>query len=322
MEETAPAPAPDPLAGPVAVTAAGALCWRVRENKLQVLLIHRPRYRDWSWPKGKLDSGETLPECAVRELREEIQVDVQLGIPLPTVRYRISSGIKEVFYWAARLQDVEPVPDGTEVDEVKWCPVDEALELLSNPSDREPLEELITAHSRGDLETYPFIVVRHAKAKPRSTWNKAEGERPLAATGRRQALAVCRMLTAWRPKRIASSPWVRCVQTITPYVEAQQVKKLRTVPQLTEHAAERSPKKARAAIEALLDKQKSTAVCTHRPVLPQVFKVMEKRMSPKLAGKLPAADPYLHPGGIIVCQISVKHPGRIVSVEQFDAYDD
>ncbi|MFD1212812.1 NUDIX domain-containing protein [Arthrobacter sp. GCM10027362] len=314
-------PAPGPPAGPVTVTAAGALCWRIRDGKLQVLLIHRPKYKDWSWPKGKLNAGETTPECAVREVREEIQVDLQLGIPLPTVHYRVPSGIKEVFYWAARLQDTEPVPDGSEVDKIMWCSVDEALPLLTNPSDREPLEELITAHSRGDLETYPFIVVRHAKAKPRSNWSKAEGERPLAATGRRQAMAVCRMLTAWRPKRIATSPWVRCVQTVAPYASAQQLK-IRSVPQLTEHAAERKPKKARAAIEALLDKNKSTAVCTHRPVLPQVIKVLEKRMSPELAGKLPSADPYLRPGAVLVCQVSVRHRGRIVSVEQFDAYDD
>ncbi|NKX52627.1 NUDIX domain-containing protein, partial [Arthrobacter deserti] len=242
----------------------------------------RPRYKDWSWPKGKLDAGETTPECAVREVREEVQVDIQLGIPLSTVHYRVPSGMKEVFYWAARLEDAEPVPDGTEVDKHRWGTVDEALELLSNPADREPLEELVTAHSRGDLETYPFIVVRHAKAKPRSNWSKAEGERPLAATGQRQALAVCRMLAAWRPARIASSPWVRCVQTMSPYALEHQLK-IRAVAQLTEHAAERSPKKARAAVEALLDKNRSPAVCTHRPVLPQVIKVLQKRMSAELA---------------------------------------
>src|SRR3954452_5213130 len=185
--------------------------------------------------------------------------------------------------------------------------------MLSNPSDREPLEKLVTAHSRGDLDTYPFVVVRHAKAKPRSSWSKAEGERPLAATGRRQALAVSRMLAAWRPERIATSPWVRCVQTITPYASAQQLK-IRNVPQLTEHAAGRNPKKARAAIEALLDKDKAVAVCTHRPVLPQVIKVLEKRMSGELADQLPSADPYLRPGAVLVCQVSVKHRGRIVSV--------
>src|SRR3954453_3883817 len=229
------------LPRPITVTPPGALCWRGRNHKLQVLLIHRPRYKDWSWPKGKIDAGETTPECAVREVREEIQVDVQLGIPLPTVHYRVPSGIKEVFYWAARLEDAEPVPDGSEVDDVKWCQVPEALTMLSNPSDREPLEKLVTAHSRGDLDTYPFVVVRHAKAKPRSSWSKSEGERPLAATGRRQALAVSRLLAAWRAQRIATSPWVRFVQTITPYASAQQLK-LRSVPQLNVDWAGRIPK--------------------------------------------------------------------------------
>ena len=78
--------------GPITVTAAGALCWRVRNHKLQVLLIHRPRYKDWSWPKGKLDPGETLPECAVREVEEETGARVELGRPLPTVTYVLPDG--------------------------------------------------------------------------------------------------------------------------------------------------------------------------------------------------------------------------------------
>ncbi|WP_043846950.1 NUDIX hydrolase [Crystallibacter crystallopoietes] len=305
----------------VTVTAAGALCWRSRRGQLEVLLIHRPRYDDWSWPKGKLDDGETNPECAAREVQEEINVKVQLGIPLPSIRYPVASGMKEVHYWAAKLDKETPRPDGSEVDQFRWCTPDEAAKLLTSPSDREPLEALVDAHRRDELDTYPFVVVRHAKARPRSSWARPEGERPLAATGQRQALAVCRLLSAWEPKRIVSSPWTRCMQTITPYANFRN-QRIRTVDAITEHSAHRNPKKARAAIKAQLDKRKSTAVCTHRPVLPQVIKVLSAHASEEVAAKLPGKDPYLKPGAAIVCQVSNKHPGRIVSIELYDAFDD
>ena len=305
----------------VSVTAAGALCWRARRGQLEVLLIHRPRYDDWSWPKGKLDAGETNPECAVREVMEEVDVTVQLGIPLPAIEYPVASGLKKVYYWAAKLEKSTPRPDGVEVDEVRWCTPAEASRMLSNPSDRDPLEALVEAHRRDELETYPFVVVRHAKARPRSSWARPEGERPLAATGQRQALAVCRLLGAWKPKRIVSSPWTRCLQTLTPYARLNNAR-IRTVEAITEHSAHRNPKKARAAIKGLLDKRKSTAVCTHRPVLPQVIKVLSAHASDELAAQLPSKDPYLKPGAVIVCQVSVNHPGRILSVEHYDAYDD
>ena len=77
----------------VAVTAAGAIPWRLNsanKDQLEVLLIHRPRYDDWSWPKGKIDPGETIPECAVREVEEEIGLTAPLGIPLPPIHYHVA----------------------------------------------------------------------------------------------------------------------------------------------------------------------------------------------------------------------------------------
>ena len=82
--------------------AAGALIWRVNGGELEVLMIHRDRYDDWSWPKGKLDAGETMPECAAREVFEEVGLDIHLGIPLPAMSYPVASGAKVVYYWAAK----------------------------------------------------------------------------------------------------------------------------------------------------------------------------------------------------------------------------
>ncbi len=70
-------------AGSTTVHAAGAIVWRGTGRTLEVLLVHRPRYDDWSWPKGKLDPGESLPACAVREVAEETGHSIVLGLPLP-----------------------------------------------------------------------------------------------------------------------------------------------------------------------------------------------------------------------------------------------
>ncbi|WP_344362065.1 NUDIX hydrolase [Arthrobacter humicola] len=308
----------------VAVTAAGAIPWRlnsVNKDQLEVLLIHRPRYDDWSWPKGKIDPGETIPECAVREVWEEIGLVAPLGIPLPPIHYHVPAGLKVVHYWAVDVNGAALVPDGKEVDSIMWCSPEKAARLLSNPSDVEPLEHLASAHARGELKTWPLLVVRHAKAKPRSSWSKAEGDRPLAATGMRQAQAVGRLLQAWKPARIVSSPWLRCVATIAPYAKAADAK-VKLNEALTEHRHGRSPHKTAAAVEALFDKQRAVALCTHRPALPTVLKQLEKHMNSRLRDELPSSDPYLAPGEMIVCHVAHGSKNKVVAVERFRPFDD
>jgi 8-oxo-dGTP diphosphatase len=308
----------------VAVTAAGAIPWRLNsatQDQLEVLLIHRPRYDDWSWPKGKIDPGETIPECAVREVEEEIGLFAPLGIPLPAIHYHVPAGLKVVHYWAVDVDGAVLLPDGIEVDSVMWCPPEKAARLLSNPGDIEPLQHLVNAHDRGELQTWPLLIVRHAKAKPRSSWSKAEGDRPLAATGMRQAQAVGRLLQAWKPKRIVSSPWRRCVATIAPYAKAAGAK-VKLNEALTEHRHGRSPQKTAAVVEALFDKQRAVAVCTHRPALPTVLKQLAKHMNSRLRDLLPSSDPYLAPGEIVVCHVARGSKHKVVAVERFKPFDD
>lgn len=303
------------------VLAAGALCWRVKKKKLEVLLIHRQRYDDWSWPKGKLDNGETLPECAVREVHEEVGLAITLGIPLPTIRYAVKPGIKEVRYWAAAVDDMPPIPDGKEVDTALWCSPNKARGLLSNPSDQEPLEALVSAFASDALATWPLLVIRHAKAKPRSAWTRAEGERPLAATGKRQALYVQRLLMSWHPGKILTSGWMRCIATISPYAQATKAK-VKVVTWLTEADHKRKPAKVAAVVEGLLAKSSPVALCTHRPVLPTVLGALALHMDPELSARLPISDPHLAPGEVLVAHVSVAEPGWILAVEQFRPYED
>ncbi|HET7414889.1 MAG TPA: NUDIX hydrolase [Arthrobacter sp.] len=305
----------------IAVRAAGALCWRSINGALEVLIIHRPRYQDWSWPKGKLDDGETLPEAAVREVEEEVGLTIKLGLPLPSIHYRVNAGLKEVRYWAAQVNGAEALPDGDEVDRAEWVDPQKAREMLSNPSDIDPLDALVHWHDHGDLPTWPIILLRHAKAKPRSTWTLAEGDRTLVASGQRQAKAVGRLLNAWGPKRVLTSPWVRCVQTVKPYAKLVDPK-IKQIDALTEASHKRQPKKVRAVAEGVFDKRKPVIICTHRPVLPTLLAVYAPRMSDEDAARLPTSDPYLSPGEILIMHVSAQDNQRIIAVEQIKPYDD
>lgn len=304
------------------VVAAGCLIWREKKDKLEVLIIHRPHYDDWSLPKGKQDDGETIAETAVREVREEVGLQVTLGVPLAVTRYTVKHGKKEVFYWAAQLPaGAQAEADHGEVDVLRWVNLDQARKLLTNESDLEPLDALDNLYKRGALDTRPVIIVRHAKAKPRSSWAGAEGERTLAATGKRQALAVSSLLHAWEPGKVISSPWTRCMQTVSPYSKARGISIKQKSP-LTEDGHHEHPKKVAKIVRSLFDKDETVALCTHRPVLPTVLKVLENQVGAKLAQRFPQADPYLAPGEMLVLQVSRGLKPRVVSFEQIKPFND
>ena len=120
----------------VEVTAAGGVLWRRDgSGEVEVLVVHRPRYDDWSFAKGKCDPGETFLETAEREVREETGLRVHVGPELDEVRYLDHKGrSKQVRYWAMTVADGAFEPND-EVDEVRWVPTAEAVELLSYPHD-------------------------------------------------------------------------------------------------------------------------------------------------------------------------------------------
>ena len=220
------------------VHAAGAVVWRVRRERLEVLLIHRPSYDDWSWPKGKPRKREPLPACAIREVNEETGVEVVLGVPLPKVKYRLANGKRKInSYWAAQpaaseepvaaRAEVEPAPP-SEVDEAVWVDAVKALTMLTRRGDREPLKGLLDLYADGELATWAVLLTRHGTAKKRSAWEGSELSRPLTPAGEEQARALVPLFGVRRPPR-THPPWARC-EAVAPFAACGGVGSRRSLP--------------------------------------------------------------------------------------------
>ena len=298
------------------VYAAGAVLWRIENNQLKVALVHRGRYDDWSWAKGKVDPGETLPETAVREIREETGLKIKLGVPLGIQRYLLpNKNLKEVHYWAAKVSDkalassdFEP---NEEVAEVVWLTASAALKKLSYSHDHEQLDQLISLHKKGQLDTVPLIILRHAKARSRATWKDGEASRPLLTEGNAQAEALPKLLKAFGAKKVYSSPWTRCLSTIAPYAQRAKVK-VKTQPEFTEAANAKKPQQTKAALEGIVAMGKPAVICTHRPVLPTMIETLENSATKAIKIKLHLAA-GLKPGSFTVVHLDKKR--QIVDVE-------
>ena len=303
------------------VYAAGALLWRMDEDVLKVALVHRGRYDDWSWPKGKVDPGETLPQTAVREIREETRLKVRLGVPLGIQRYKLPNKNKKVvYYWAAEVSDksleMSNFKPNEEVSGVHWFTADEAMARLSYTHDHEQLKLLISLSQRKMLRTKPVVILRHGKARSRSTWKDGEASRPLLSDGNAQAEALPKMLKAFGAKTVFSSPWTRCLSTIAPYAQSTKVK-VKTSPEFTEAANEKKPSETKSLFNNLININKSIVVCTHRPVLPTMIEVLEQRSEKQLKEKLDLIA-LLKPGSFAVVHLSDNTDPilrRIVDIE-------
>ena len=323
-----------PTQAPAVVEAAGALVWRVRLQRLQVALVHRPRYDDWSWPKGKVDPGETILAAATREVAEETGHDVVLGVPLPGLEYALSDGRrKRVHYWAAQvagrpdaaaLRARPPVPPAStkEIDQLRWFDVAAASKRLTRSDDREPLESLVEAYEKGRLDTRALIVARHGTARRRADWKGTELDRPLTPEGQRQARALVSVLSTFGVGRVVTSAWARCVSTIAPYAEAAQVTpEVSTI--LTEAQHSTSPARVAAEVRRLLESTGDAVLCTHRPVLPTVVDVLAQHATRAVADALPAVDPFLHPAQVLVAHVAQTSKGpRVVATETHRPHED
>ncbi len=305
------------------ILAAGTLPWR-REagGRLQVAVIHRPKYDDWSWPKGKLDPGESFAAAAARETYEETGLMVRLGHPLPISTYALANGrtgsTKVVRYWAAEVTG----GDGglvNEVDEVAWLDVDAAIDRLSHPRDRDQIKALVAADIRGTLTTWPLLVVRHAKAERRSSaWQDQDWLRPLDECGRQQASGLVPVLSAYGVERLVSSPATRAKDTLAPFATATGVK-LRLKQGLSEEGHSADPEKAGRHLEKLLRRGAPAALCSHGPVLPSVTERLLERPGAQALGAVEEVhDRGLAKGEALVVHLAgTGHAARVVAAERY-----
>ncbi|MHA6627528.1 NUDIX hydrolase [Pseudonocardia sichuanensis] len=193
------------------VLAAGAVLWRPGARGVEIALVHRPRYDDWSFPKGKLDADETMPFAAVREIAEETGQQARLGPVLGDVRYTVPDGAKLVRYWAAEARGGEFAP-GEETDELRWVDLAHAADMLSYKHDVEVLEQFARIGPPASV----IALVRHAKAGSRNQWEGEDALRPLSGSGREQAQQLDPFLRLFGPDRLVSAPPVRCRDTLVP----------------------------------------------------------------------------------------------------------
>ncbi|HXP18454.1 MAG TPA: NUDIX hydrolase [Streptosporangiaceae bacterium] len=201
------------------VRAAGAVVWRPGPGGTEIALVHRPRYDDWSFPKGKREPGEHVLRTAVREVAEETGLRVVLGRPLGPSVYQTGAGTKRVSYWAARCIESAGFVPGEEVDQVAWLTATEVRDRLSYQRDFALAEEFAS----GPAGTVPFILLRHATAGERSAAGSADLARPLDAGGVAEAELLAALLSCYEPCRVISSAAERCLATVRPYAAAAGV---------------------------------------------------------------------------------------------------
>jgi 8-oxo-(d)GTP phosphatase len=220
----------------------------VRDGAPDVAVVHRPRYDDWTLPKGKLRDDEPELLCAVREVREETGAEVAVQRRLGSVKYQADGRRKKVTYWAMRCTDTDAGPsaagggsvraDGVpevhgaaevdraaevhgaaEVDEVLWLRAGQAYRRLTYQTDRDVVADWTSMPVPDAL----LVLVRHAKAGKRGQFLGDDRLRPLDPVGEKQAAELATLLSVFAPTSIWSADRLRCEQTVAPLAHAQQL---------------------------------------------------------------------------------------------------
>ncbi|MFB6609862.1 NUDIX domain-containing protein [Agromyces sp. NPDC056379] len=302
-----------------AIYAAGAVCWRLIDGKVHVLVIHRTVYGDVTIPKGKVDPGESLPETAVREIEEETGLAVALGVPLGVSRYPLPSGREKiVHYWAAEVSDRavqrSTFKPNAEVAALEWVTVKRARGYLSYEPDVEILDAFSKLLDQDVTSTFALALVRHGKAVGRSGWKGDDAARPLTERGVEQAAGLVATLGAWAPQRIVSSPAVRCVTTVTPLSAATGIEIKRDAG-ISQDAWEAGEDEVRRVVGKRVRAGRSAIICSHRPVLPEIMRELALATGTPLGSYVTDAA-GLETGSFSVVHLSSTSPGSgIIAIE-------
>jgi 8-oxo-dGTP diphosphatase len=255
--------------------AAGGVIWRKNsKNEIEVVLVHRSRYDDWSLPKGKLDSGETLIGCAYRELIEETDLSIKLGPYVGEVEYFVPDGLKKVSYWAATLiGDQKPFAANQEVDAIGWFTLIEAADKATRDSDR----EILAKFEDIPYDTSALIMLRHAKALAREEWQGEDDDRPLDILGQQQAKRMHSIYQVYGLQQIHTSDAVRCLDTISQVARIEELHPIITSA-VSEYTWKKNKDKALDYAKELIKINEQILLCSHNPVLPRMMEKLTKKI--------------------------------------------
>ena len=283
------------------ILAAGAVLWRKsKKKKIEVLVIHRPKYDDWTFPKGKAEIGEPLIACAYREVLEETNIETAFGPYLGEVEYLTNDGKKKVSFWSAKVIKEKEFNSNAEVDQLKWVEVTKVKELLTLDTDRKILEQFL----RIEPDTKPLVLLRHAKAVTRDEWQGEDDDRPLDSYGQNQAKRLLAMYQVFNLEQIHSSDAVRCYDTVVAIAKGLSIK-LEVTGKLSESTFKKDKEKAFDYAKDLMKLNESVLLCSHNPILPKMLNKLTKKSGVDAdEGKLLPADGWvIHRIGKEVIQI-------------------
>ena len=287
------------------IKAAGAVLWREETPfELEVLLVHRPQYDDWSFPKGKVEEGESAIAAAFREVKEETGYSAIFGQYLGSSSYKLDEGKKKVKYWMAHaLPQSLPFAPNTEVDKIEWVSIKEARHFLTYDEDREILDEFINR----ERYTSTLILLRHAKAVKRNEWNDYDLDRPLSPEGVEQGKRLVSQLEPFGIEGIFTSDASRCFATVEPLSEYLNLKVTATS-ELNEESYDKDSKLALNYVRHLMRYPGNQLIAGHNPIIPEILtKLARVEYS---ADDLDPADAWVvhHRGDKIHSVEFIRHP--------------
>jgi len=272
------------------IRAAGALLWRESSaGEIEVALVHRPRYDDWSLPKGKIDGDETPLACAYREVFEETGIKARFTRQLGSVEYEDNGTQKRVKYWVAQALGTSDFVANEEVDQLRWLKPSDSIELATHQSDKEMIERFLEIEGPTDT----LIILRHTKALERGDWDGDDSLRTLNESGFAQAKSLIDHLAPFGIDEIYTSDFTRCVQTVSPLGESRGLV-VSKVPSLNEATFESDPERSISFANALKQDERNILICSHNPVIPTMLRgILNTKLKNKDLIKLEPGDAWL-----------------------------